>query len=278
LDVRARRGYWALTAEEIVRATRPAEPEVIKPVQQALASISPSVQAGKYVRTWFGTARGEEGKTRVTIIWEPLPQAPGVRRDQPEPGRMSVLAADTNGDLVFRGRVPDGSAATTAAPAAAVSQLITFDASPGELELRLTVEGLGGGVLDNEIRRMTVPDLTSPDAAVSTPRVYRTRTAREFQALAADATAVPTAGREFSRTERLLIRFDAYGNATPTAVLLNRAGQKMADLPVAAATAGGSHQLDVGLAAIAAGEYLVEITITGATGEAKELIPLRVGS
>jgi hypothetical protein len=294
VDVRARRGYWALTAEEIVRATKPAAPEIVKPVQQALASIAPSVQAGKYVRTWLGTARGEQGKTRVTLIWEALPQAPGasgVRRDQRQPGRMSVLAADAKGDLIFRGRVPDGAAATTpepavgarpgaaaAAPAAPAAQRITFDASPGELELRLTVEGQGGGVLDNEIRRMTVPDLTSPDAAVSTPRVYRTRTARDFQAIAADAAAVPTAGREFSRTERLLIRFDVYGNAAPTAVLLNRSGQKMADLPVAQASAGGTHQLDVGLAAIAAGEYLVEITLKGATGETKELIPLRVGT
>ena len=293
VDVRARRGYWALTTEEIVRANRPATPEVAKPVQQALASIAPSVQAGKYVRTWLGTARGELGKTRVTLIWEPLPQAPGasgVRRDQPQPGRMSVLAADAKGDLVFRGRT-EGTSATTAEPTAgtrpvaaaaatgvAAPQRLMFDAAPGELELRLTVEGVGGGVLDNEIRRMTVPDLTSPDAAVSTPRVYRTRTAREFQGIAADAAAVPTAGREFSRTERLLIRFDAYGNATPTAVLLNRAGQKMADLAVVVATAGGSHQLDMGLAAIPAGEYLVEIALKGATGDAKELIPIRIGA
>ena len=293
LDVRARKGYWALTAEEVVRATGPAKPEVVKPVQQALASIAPSVQAGKYVRTWVGTTRGEQGKTRVTLVWEPLPPTPGassVRRDQPQPGRMSVLAADAKGDLVFRGRVPDtispgsaepsaGARPGTAAAASAVpvSQRLVFDASPGELELRLSVEGVGGGVLDSEIRRMTVPDLTTPDAAVSTPRVYRVRTARDLQAITSDAAAVPTAGREFSRTERLLIRFDVYGNATPTAVLLNRNGQKMTDLPVAPATVGGSHQLEVGLAAIAAGEYLVEISLKGATSEAKELIPLRVG-
>jgi VWFA-related protein len=289
VDVRARKGYWALTAEEITKATRPAAPEVVKPVQQALASIAPSVQAGKYVRTWLGTARGEQGKTRVTLIWEPLPLPPGatsVRRDQPQPGRMSVLAADAKGDLVYRGRVPDAgaSSAPPAAPAAgavapgASAQRITFDAPPGELELRLSVEEATGGVLDSEIRRIQVPDLTSPDAGVSTPRVYRTRTAREFQALAADAAAVPTVGREFSRTERLLIRFDVYGNAAPTAVLLNRGGQKMADLPVAPATVGGTHQMDVGLSSIAAGEYLVEITLKGATGETKELIPFRVGA
>lgn len=293
LDVRARKGYWALTAEEVVRATGPATPEVAKPVQQALASIAPSVQAGKYVRTWLGTARGEQGKTRVTLIWEPLPPPPGatsVRRDQPPPGRVLVLAADAKGDLVFRGRVPDAAPAGSPAPptgarlgtvgttAPSTPQRLTFDASPGELELRLSVEGVEGGVLDSEIRKMTVPDLTTPDAAVSTPRVYRVRTARDLQAILSDAAAVPTTGREFSRTERLLIRFDVYGNATPTAVLLNRSGQKMADLTVAPAAAGGSHQVEVGLSTIASGEYLVEISLQGATSEAKELIPLRVGT
>ena len=269
VDVRARRGFWALTVAETARAMV-VTPETPKPIQQALASIAPSVQAGKYVRTWLGTTRGEGGKTRVTLRWEPLPPTPGpasatasaTRREQP--GRVSVIAADAKGDLVFRGRTPDAA--------------IAFDAPPGNLELRLSVEGASGGVLDSEIRTIVVPDLTSPDAAMSTPRVHRVRTARELQTVAADAAAAPVVVREFSRAERLLIRFDVYGNATPTAVLLNRNGQKMADVPVAAATAGGSHQIELGLNSIAAGEYLVEITVKGATGEAKELVALRVGS
>jgi VWFA-related protein len=284
LDLRARKGYWALTAEEITRATR-VTPETPKPIQQALASISTSVQAGKYVRTWVGTARGDAGKTRVTLIWEPLPQAPGARRDQPQPGRLSVIAAGTKGDLVFRGRSPDAALASTAAPTtpsaapASAPQRLTFDAPPGDLELRMSVEAAaGGGTLDSEIRTIVVPDLTSPDAAMSTPRVYRARTAVDFRTIAADANAVPGVAREFSRTERLLIRFDVYGNATPTAVLMNRNGQKMADVPVTATTVGGSHQIDLSLASIAAGEYLVEITAKGASGEAKELVPLRIGS
>ena len=136
----------------------------------------------------------------------------------------------------------------------------------------------GGGTLDSEIRTIAVPDLTSPDAALSTPRVHRARTALDFRTITGDAGAMPGVGREFSRTERLLIRFDVYGNAAPTAVLLNRNGQKMADVPVTATTVGGTHQIDLSLASIATGEYLVEITVKGATGEAKELVPLRVGS
>ena len=70
----------------------------------------------------------------------------------------------------------------------------------------MTVEAAGsGGTLDSEIRDLTVPDFTAPHIALSTPRVFRARTAREFQTLVAEANAIPTPGREFSRTERLLI-------------------------------------------------------------------------
>jgi VWFA-related protein len=283
LDVRARKGYWASTPEMITRANT-VTPETPKPIQQALASIAPSVQAAKFVQTWIGTSRGEGGKTRVTLIWEPLAQAPGARTNQPQPGRVAVIAADAKGDLVFRGRSPDAALASAAAPTlptaqpATAPQRLVFDAPPGDLELRLSVEGTAGGVLDSEVRNIKVPDLTSPDAAMSTPRVFRARNALEFRTASADGAAVPTTSRSFSRTERLLIRFDVYGSATPTAVLLNSAGKKFSDIPVASAAAGGTHQIDLSLGAIAAGEYLVEITVKGATGEATELVPLRVGA
>ena len=284
-DVRARKGYWALTPDDVRKADI-VTPDTPKPIQQALASISTSVQAGKYVRTWLGTSKGEAGKTRVTLIWEPIPaSAAGALRNQPQPGRLSVIAAGATGNLVFRGRVPDAAIAsaaaptTPAAPAATTPQRLEFDAPPGAFELRLSVEAVGaGGVLDSEIRNITIPVLTAPDAAISTPRVHRARTALDFRTIAADAAAIPAIARDFSRSERLLIRFDVYGNATPTALLMNRAGQKMADIPVAPAPPGGAHQIDMSLAAIATGEYLIEITVKGATGEVKELIPLRVGS
>jgi hypothetical protein len=100
--------------------------------------------------------------------------------------------------------------------------------------------------------------------------------------VASDPNPIPVATREFSRTERLLIRFDAYGAGTerpqPTAVLLNRNGQKMSDVQVAPAPSGGTHQIDLGLNTIPAGEYLVEITVKGSGGEHKELIPFWVGA
>ncbi len=75
-----------------------------------------------------------------------------------------------------------------------------------------------------------MPDLTTPQVAITTPRVFRARTARDMQALAADGNATPVIGREFSRSERLLIRFDVYAAGTDapkaTATLLNRGGRQ----------------------------------------------------
>ena len=285
LNVRARKGFWAMTADDAIRAANPT-PEIAKPVQSALASIATSVQAGKYVRTWLGTERGENGKTRVTLVWEPLTFPPGDRREQA--GRVSLLAATSAGDLLFRGRAPEravSGAATNGSNGVAVTgpQRLSFDAVPGKVELRITVEGAAGGTLDAEVRDIDVPDFTSPQVALSTPRLYRARTLPELRTLAADASAVPAAGREFSRTERVLIRFKAYGPGTErpeaTAVLLNRSGQKISDIPVSAASSdAGTHEISLGLATVPAGEYLVEITAKSASGEAKQLIPIRIGA
>ena len=279
VDVRARRGYWALTADDVKRVTSKA-PDVAKPVMAALATIAPSVQAQKYVRTWVGSARGSNGRTQVTFVWEPLSAPPGTTRRE-QAGRVALLAANGAGELIFRGAAPDQPAPSSSVGGA--PQRLVFDAPPGKLELRVTVhDATSGGTLDQEVKTIEVPDLTAVRAALSTPRVFRARTMREFQTLAADATAAPNAAREFSRTERLLIRFDAYAaggeQVQPTAVMLNRAGSKMTDVPVTVAQAGGTHQINLSLAAIPAGEYLVEITVNSASGEAKELVPFRVGS
>jgi hypothetical protein len=289
LNVRARRGFWAARPEDAIRVANPT-PDVAKPVQTALASIATSVQAGKYVRTWIGSERGEGGNTRVTLVWEPLPFPPGDRREPA--GRVSLLAATAAGNVVYRGRAPErpvvaavttgslGSSAASAVPSTP-PQRLTFDAPPGKVELRITVEGSTGGTLDQEIRDIEVPDFTSPQVTMSTPRLYRARTLPELRTITADPNAIPAASRDFSRTERVLIRFSAYGPGTErpeaTAVLLNRGGTKVSDVPIAVSTVPGTtHEITLGLNTIAAGEYLVEVTVKGPSGETKTLIPFRV--
>jgi hypothetical protein len=154
---------------------------------------------------------------------------------------------------------------------------VAFDAAPGKMQLRVSVEGSGSQVLDTEIREITVPDLTGGQTLLGTPELFRARTVREFQQLKAEADPVPLATREFSRTDRLVVRIPAYGpSGTPTLKvrLLNRSGSAMSELTPAPAPAEGQQQVDLALAALAPGEYVLEIK-TG-DGDATELIGFRV--
>jgi VWFA-related protein len=289
VEVRARKGYWALNREEAAVVSAPPRPKAPTAVENALNAAAVTSQS-RLVRTWIGTERGDDGKTRVTFVWEPVPKLPGdTVRASDQPSRVAVTAAGGDGAPYFRGSVPDiphGAAAGPspppgAPPPAGSGGRVVFEAPPGKMELRLAVEGSGSDVLDSETREIVVPDLTAPQTVLSTPEVFRARTARELQQLKADPQPVPVVGRDFSRVDRLLIRVSAYGpGSTPpklTARLLSRAGQPMVDLPVTPpASPGEVSQIEIPLAAIATGEYLIEIDATGDGGPAQELVGFRV--
>jgi len=275
VQVRARKGYWAYTDADVKRAA--AGPRAGPPtaVSKALAAITPMTNR-RYVRTWIGTEPGATGLTKVTFLWEPLPPTPGVKRDDAR--RVTLLATSPTGDIVYRGRLPS----TLAAPGAGAA--ISFDAKPGKLDLRITVEGDGTGTLDNEDRELMVPDLSAPELMLSTPKVWFARSAREFTALSGGAGTPPVATREFRRTDRLLIRVNAFGPGTVpptlTAQLLNQQGSKMAEVTVTApSTAGEAHSIDLSLASYAAGQYLLELT-ANAEGHTPvtELVAFRIGT
>lgn len=274
VQVRARRGYWALTTEDIARALAP-RPELPKGVETALASISAPAAAHNVIRTWIGTSRGANGKTKVTFVWEPAPKVAGDRTARSEsPTRVMITAVGPDGAPYFRGRVPE--TAPAAGATATAPSRVTFEAAPGKLQLRLSVEGSASQVLDSEAREIAVPDLTASDTILGTPQVLRARTVRDYQALKSDPDAVPIPVREFSRTDRLLIRVPAYGPGATTpmlsAHLLNRAGQPMSDLQVAPSPLADMQQIDLPLAGLAVGEYLLEIK----AGDRKELVGFRV--
>jgi hypothetical protein len=137
-------------------------------------------------------------------------------------------------------------------------------------------------VLDSETREIAIPDLTSTQTLIGTPEILRARTAREFQQLKSDPAGIPIAAREFSRTDRLIIRVPAYGpgGTTPTLSvhLLSRAGNAMSELAPAPAPTTGMQQVELPLAALAPGEYVVEIKASGEGGEATEHVGFRVTS
>jgi VWFA-related protein len=295
LQVRARKGFWALTnADVTAAASTSARREVDSAVTDALAGIETPNRA-KTIRTWIGTARGENGKTAVTLVWEPTPLTPGDRRETP--ARVSVMAASASGSL-FRGKLPDPAAdegggavvspaSTTGAASTSTATgggRATFLAPPGTVQLRLSIEGAAGNVLDSDFRDLVVPDYAKVEPLLSNPAVYRARTMRDANLIFGNVRATPTTAREFSRTERLVLRFQAYapggGVAAPTVRLLNRGGTKMADVPVKAAAAINEQtfETDLPLGSLPAGEYLLELKLAGDGKEARQLVGFRVTS
>ena len=267
VQVRARSGYWALAPEEAAKAAAPPKPGPPPAVTEALSAISRPTR-GRFVRIWVGAERGEGGNTRVTFLWEPLAPAPGRSgRDADRPATVSLIAAGPDGTSYFRGRLP------------ASATRVAFDARPGVLQMRVAVENDAADLLDVEMVQVEVADLHGPGISIGTPAFFRTRTVREFQALKADPEAAPTAVREFVRTDRVLIRVTAYGpgEGSPvlTARLLNRAGDPMKDLPVAA-DARAAGVIEVPLVGLAVGDYVVEVTAAQGSDTASELAGFRV--
>jgi VWFA-related protein len=273
VTLRARKGYFGASPDEALRAAilaRMNEPKVPVPLE-------PAPHVSTLIRPWFGMSRGESGKTRVTFVWEPATRIPG-ERVRHTATRLVLTALAGDGTVLFEGPVaPTGPAAIDepgTTPARAV-----FDVAPGRLRLRMTIQDVAAQEIDRDVRELSIRDLRGP-VVLGTPEVLRARTAREFRTLDV-AAAVPVAAREFSRTERLLIRFTAYGpsGAAPTvsAKLLGRMGHALRDLPVSpASTADGENAIDLPLAGFAVGEYTIEVTAASGSADVKDRLGFRV--
>ena len=270
--VRARKGYWTASPDEALRTALIAkanEPNIVRPLE-------PAPHASTLIRPWFGMARGDGGKTRVTFVWEPAARVPGdrVRRTV---STLVLQARSDDGAVLFEGAVAPTGPAAIDEPAATPARVV-FDVPPGRLRLRMSIQDAASTVLDQDVRELSIRDLKG-DVALGTPEVRRARTAREFRTLDAEA-AVPVASREFSRTERLLIRVRAYGpsGAPPlvSARLLDRMGHAMRPLAVTSVPAAGDNTIDLPLAGFAPGDYAIEITATAGALNATDRIAFRV--
>jgi VWFA-related protein len=290
VDVRARKGYWAPTPEEAAKASAPSAPEPSAAVTKALGAIATPV-GGQFIRSWVGTSRGPDGKTRITFAWKPAPVPAGTPSSE-RPAKLAVTVTGPGGATLFSGvseaatvgtPAPAAASAARAVPAIAAPAQLQFDATPGRMQVKWSLQAAGGEVLQSDAREVVVPDLTSPAVALSTPAVFVARSPREYRDLVADTTdAVPTPDRQFGRADRVVIKGDAYGPGSSrpaiTVKLLNRNGQEMTTLTAQPSASNPSrYVIEVPLVGVAAGEYLVEISAKGQSGEAKELVAIKVG-
>ena len=231
VKVAGRKGYWAPSADDVLRARLLARANEPKPPPEPPRHISP------LIRPWFGLARGAAGTTRVSFVWEPAGRVPGDRSRPLALAKITLKASRPDGTAVYEGVVrPVGAGAPFGADDDPVKAV--FEATPGRLRLQMRIEDASARVVDTDIRDFIVNPLNAP-VAFGTAEIIRARSARDYRSLVADQSAAPTSAREFSRSERLLIRVPAYAPSEGPVVsarLLSKPGAAMRSLPVARGT------------------------------------------
>jgi VWFA-related protein len=268
VTVQARQGYWAASEAERL---------AVAPVLPFLSSYAFRIprRSSPLIRSWFGMTRSDSGATRVNFVWEPAPRVPGDRVNRFAPAQIALSVTTLDGAPVF-----DGVVLPSNAPSDARGQMrASFDIPSEHLLVQMAIKDAAARVLDHDVRDLVVLGFRTP-VALGTAEVLRARTAREARTLAADPDAVPVAARQFSRTDRLLVRVPVFTtNETPvvTARLMSGFGSVMRDLPVTL-TPSRQHiyQIDLPLAALASGGYAVEIRATTSIGNAHDSLLIHV--
>ncbi|MDO8794573.1 MAG: VWA domain-containing protein [Vicinamibacterales bacterium] len=273
VQVRARSGYWAPSANDRLGAELLARGSGAPVVR-----LDPPRRISPLIQPWFGLSLGNDGKTRMTFVWEPSIAVPGDRA-RPIAARLELTVFGAGDAVVFEGPVlPTGPGRVEAAGSEPLRAV--FDAAPGPLRLRMKIQDASRQEVDSDVREIAVRDLRGA-VVIGTPKCFRARNAREFRTLDSAPEAVPVSSRQFSRTERLLVRFPAYApdgqQPSVSARLLNRLGQPMRTLEVRAAADGG-HEIDIMLAGLATGDYQLELSATSPAGHTTEVVGFRVTS
>ena len=166
----ARKGYWTASPDEALRTALIAKANEPKNGGAAGTGAARQPADSPLVRL----SRGENGKTRVTFVWEPAARVPGDRRaDSREARRADRARAGRHGGV--RRPVVADRAGGVDDPAATPARAV-FDVPPGRLRLRMSIEDAAAQVIDQDVREISVRDLRG-DVALGTPEVLRARNA-----------------------------------------------------------------------------------------------------
>ncbi len=133
VQVRARSGYWAPPANDRLGAellARGSGPPVIR--------LAPPRRISPLIQPWFGLSLGDDGKTRVTFVWEPSAAVPGDRV-RTTAARLELTVLGTGDEVVFQGPVLPTGPGMVVAPGSEPPRAV-FDTEPGPLRLRMKIQ------------------------------------------------------------------------------------------------------------------------------------------
>jgi VWFA-related protein len=269
-QIRVPTGYWSPLSSEwrawLAKAAAPPAP-----------SRPPRVlKRSPLIDTWIGFERGSDGRMRLVFTWDSATTPSATRRPPPH---TVVLKATTPADTPI---VESEVEAVRAAPEPGESRdRLAFEVPAGRIQIDLTILGADGSTLDTAARDIDVPAARGTTPVILPVQIVRARTARDFRMIVGGAVTAPSPAREFSRTERLLIRTPAFDPAgapiTVTGAIVNSKGQRIREIArLASAATSTEPEFDLPLGWLAPGDYGIEISVVGGTGSTRQLVPIRI--
>jgi VWFA-related protein len=266
VDVRARKGYRAATTAEVSAAraaAAPPEGEGQAAVNTAMSSLARIRPDSRLSLNAVGLRSAGASAVSTVLVAGELPSASGT----------DSLRAGGTVDITISKSGKSSTAQVTLAPGErsfAVPVSLTAGMT-GALDVRARMTGPDPAM--DGLSGNTSVDVTSADAQ---PVIFR-------RGPTSGNRMVPAASFLFSRTERARFEFAIGAEVKPGAgQLLDRGGKPLA-IPVTVSertdekTGQRWVAADITLAALAAGDYAVEITLAGATGTQRLVAALRVG-
>lgn len=264
IEVLARRGYWAPSAE----AVRAAMLEAVQPVTPAVAEALEPMAASRNGRSadlWVGIRPAASGPARASVTWEPAASAPPAT---PAPRALTV-------ELLDRGTgeaLGDPVTIVSSRGIVGMAGVAGFDLPDGPTSIRLTALGAGDEVLDRWTQPVEVPAVPADGLPLATLEFRRARSAFEMRALRDMPDAAPAASRRFVRTDRVQVRVPLPGLQPAPVVeagLLNTGGQRLASLAVE--MSDGRATFELPLTSLVPAAYLVRVRITAGQRSVEQL-------
>jgi hypothetical protein len=287
VDVRARKGYQAPTAEEVAKraalssAAPAADPEAAA-VGKAVASLE-GIRASAAFRLtvnagwWMPAGEPVKGAPQgaepaLWILGEVDPKARGGE-DWASGGEADIALTTESGTTIVRYTVP--------IPAGTSRFQSRFPRSaedvwldPGTYTLRVRAKPSGNGIPTTDTSRVEVPP------APGTAKLLMGQPAYARRLGGPNSEELPTADRRFRRTERLIVQVSAsMAPESVTAELLDRSGKPL-QVPVAATIVDKDFvrwtRAELALAPLAAGDYLLRIASRRGEEQVVTLAPFRI--
>ena len=287
IEIRARNGYQAPTAEEVakraalVEATPPSDPEAdaVKKAVGSLEGIRASAAFRLTVNAGWWMPAGEPVKgapqgaePALWVLGEVDPKARGGE-DWVNGGEADIALTTDSGATIVRYTVPIPAGVNrfqTRFPRSAEDVWL----DPGAYTLRVRAKPSGSGIPTTDTSRVQVPPAPGTAALVMGQPSYARRLGGP------NSEELPTADRRFRRTERLIVQVSAsMAPESVSAELLDRSGKAL-QVPVAATIVDKdfvrSSRAEVALAPLAAGDYVLRLSSRRGGEQVVTLAPFRI--